>query len=176
MRTDSDGKLYLYLPDGSHTTAAQITGKAWPLFSGGIATTTSGGSGTLTPLVVVEGIEKTSTSGSVDTYTITYSDGSTAAFIITNGENGKSAYELAVEDGYTGTLEAWLTSLAGAAGATGTDGREIELRTSGIYIQRRYSGETEWKNLLALASIPERQEQRGRRVQTAATAQMAKTD
>ncbi|MBP3631329.1 MAG: hypothetical protein J6J23_07635, partial [Clostridia bacterium] len=28
-----------------------------------------------------------------------------------DGANGKSAYELAVENGYTGTLEEWLNSL-----------------------------------------------------------------
>lgn len=61
-----------------------------------------------------------------------------------------------MENGYTGTLEAWLTSLAGAtgtAGAKGTDGREIELQVSGSYIQWRYSGETEWHNLIALSAI-----------------------
>ena len=38
------------------------------------------------------------------------------------GANGKSAYELAVEKGYTGTLEEWLASLTGATGATGAAG------------------------------------------------------
>ena len=32
------------------------------------------------------------------------------------GENGKSAYELAVENGFTGTVEEWLLSLVGPAG------------------------------------------------------------
>lgn len=35
--------------------------------------------------VSIQNIEKTSTSGSVDTYTITYSDGSTSTFKVTNG-------------------------------------------------------------------------------------------
>ena len=39
--------------------------------------------------VSVVSIIKTSTSGLVDTYTITYSDGKTSSFTVTNGENGK---------------------------------------------------------------------------------------
>ena len=39
------------------------------------------------------------------------------------GRDGKSAYELAVEKGYTGTLEQWLESLNGSDGATGSDGK-----------------------------------------------------
>ena len=34
----------------------------------------------------------------------------------TNGSNGKSAYELAVENGYTGTLDEWLEALKGSNG------------------------------------------------------------
>ena len=37
------------------------------------------------------------------------------------GENGKSAYELAVEDGYVGTEEEWLASLVGPQGPSGTE-------------------------------------------------------
>lgn len=42
-----------------------------------------------------------------------------------NGENGangigKSAYDLAVENGYTGTLGEWLTSLIGKSGDSGS--------------------------------------------------------
>ncbi len=36
----------------------------------------------------VANIEKTSSSGSVDTYTITYTDGTTTTFTVTNGKNG----------------------------------------------------------------------------------------
>lgn len=38
------------------------------------------------------------------------------------GVNGKSAYELAVEHGFVGTIEQWLDSLIGPAGADGEDG------------------------------------------------------
>lgn len=62
-------------------------------------------------------IEKTSTEGLTDTYTITYSDGSTSTFTITNGKDGENgrngadapqitlaqAYESAVEHGFSGT-------------------------------------------------------------------------
>lgn len=40
----------------------------------------------------------------------------------TNGVDGKSAYELAVDKGYTGTVEEWLASLVGEVGATGQAG------------------------------------------------------
>ena len=41
-----------------------------------------------------------------------------------DGADGKSAYELAVEEGYTGTEEEWLASLHGADGTDGTDGTD----------------------------------------------------
>ena len=40
----------------------------------------------------------------------------------TVGPEGKSAYDLAVLDGFSGTLEEWLDSLVGATGATGPQG------------------------------------------------------
>ena len=39
-----------------------------------------------------------------------------------DGKDGKSAYDLAVEKGYTGTLEEWLASLKGDNGTNGTNG------------------------------------------------------
>ena len=68
----------------------------------------------------IEKIEKTSSEGNVDTYTIFYTKGGTTTFTVTNG---KSAYELAVENGYQGTLEEWLASLVGETGAQGADGK-----------------------------------------------------
>ncbi len=68
----------------------------------------------------IEKIEKTSSEGNVDTYTIYYTKGGTTTFTVTNG---KSAYELAVENGYQGTLEEWLASLVGETGANGEDGK-----------------------------------------------------
>lgn len=59
----------------------------------------------------VVSVEKTATSGLVDTYTITYSDGSKFDFTVTNGENGEDAqsvtlsqaYAEAVANGYSGS-------------------------------------------------------------------------
>ena len=41
-----------------------------------------------------------------------------------NGADGKSAYEIAVEHGYTGTESQWLASLKGADGQDGVDGTD----------------------------------------------------
>ena len=57
----------------------------------------------------IQSIEKTATSGLVDTYTITYSDGYTATFTVTNG---KTAYQSAVEGGYSGTEAQFENDLA----------------------------------------------------------------
>lgn len=48
----------------------------------------------------ISSIAKTATSGLVDIYTITYSDGYTTTFTVTNG---KSAYQCALDGGYIGT-------------------------------------------------------------------------
>lgn len=40
----------------------------------------------------------------------------------TNGIDGKSAYELAVDNGYSGTIQQWLDSLKGQDGTNGTNG------------------------------------------------------
>ena len=64
--------------------------------------------------VGIKSIEKTGSEGLIDTYTITLTDDSTFVYTVTNGEdgiNGKSAYELAVENGFEGTEEEWLESL-----------------------------------------------------------------
>ena len=76
--------------------------------------------------VGIEKIEKTGSDGNVDTYTIYFTNGETTTFTVTNG---KSAYELAVENGYQGTMEEWLASLVGETGANGEDGKSAyELR------------------------------------------------
>ena len=41
-----------------------------------------------------------------------------------NSTNGKSAYDLAVENGFEGTVEDWLDSLKGTSGQNGTDGQD----------------------------------------------------
>lgn len=57
----------------------------------------------------ISSITKTGTSGLVDTYTITYSDGYTSTFTVTNG---KTAYESAVDGGYPGTEQEFEDDLA----------------------------------------------------------------
>ena len=42
------------------------------------------------------------------------------------GADGKSAYDLAVEEGYTGTLDEWLDSLIGKTGEKGDTGEQGE--------------------------------------------------
>ena len=55
-----------------------------------------------------------------------------------DGADGKSAYDLAVEKGYTGTLEEWLASLVGARGDEGKSAYEIA-------VENGYVGsEEEW--------------------------------
>lgn len=57
----------------------------------------------------ISSISKTSTSGLVDTYTITYSDGTTYTYTVTNG---KTAYQSAVEGGYSGSEADFESDLA----------------------------------------------------------------
>lgn len=48
-----------------------------------------------------------------------------------NGTDGKSAYQLAVEQGYSGTLQEWLLSLKGEPGQNGQDGADGQDGTDG---------------------------------------------
>ena len=49
----------------------------------------------------------------------------TTLFVCGGGLTGKSAYELAVEEGYTGTLTQWLDSLRGQDGENGKDAEVV---------------------------------------------------
>ena len=53
-------------------------------------------------------------------------DGSAAASVGEDLPRGKSAYEIAKENGFNGTETEWLASLKGATGAPGADGRDGE--------------------------------------------------
>lgn len=76
-----------------------------------------------------------------------------------DGVDGKSAYQIAVDNGYPGTEQAWLASLKGEKGDTGTAGKDGRDGTDGaagrdgvngasayeIAVQHGYSGsETAW--------------------------------
>ena len=64
----------------------------------------------------IKSIEKTSSAGLVDTYTIYYSDDTTSTFNITNGKNGEDASKVSIEDiynavkakGYTGSFDEFI--------------------------------------------------------------------
>lgn len=99
--TNTDPIFHLFIPRGkgiqsiSKTSTAVLTDTYTITYSDGATTT----------FTVVNGrgintISKTSTSGLVDTYTIAYNDNTTSTFTVTNG---KTAYQSAVEGGYTGT-------------------------------------------------------------------------
>ena len=67
-----------------------------------------------------------------------------------DGKDGLSAYELAVENGFTGTLAEWLASLKGKDGENGVDGKDGVNGSDGksahiIAVEHGFSGtETEW--------------------------------
>ena len=64
-----------------------------------------------------------------------------------DGADGKSAYELAVDKGYTGTEEEWLASLVGAKGETGSAGADGKNGKSAydLAVDKGYTGtEAEW--------------------------------
>jgi hypothetical protein len=50
---------------------------------------------------------------------------------VLEGVDGKSAYEIAVEEGFIGTVEEWLLSLEGPAGATGATGPQGPIGLTG---------------------------------------------
>ena len=77
--TNDDGSLTFVLPDEREITTDSLTGPQGEQGPQGIQGPTGVG---------IASIEKTGTSGLVDTYTITYTDGDTDTFTVTNGENG----------------------------------------------------------------------------------------
>ncbi len=88
--------------------------------------------------VSITSVVKTSTDGNADTYTITYSDGSTSTFIVTNGSDGQpGAQGKKGEDGHTPTVTIgangnWYVDgqdtgqeAKGPQGDAGKDGRSV---------------------------------------------------
>lgn len=75
------------------------------------------------------------------------------------GEDGKSAYEIAVENGFEGTEAQWLESLKGSPGTPGTDGEDgadgqsVMIRVDNGYIQWKLVDATEWTNIVALVDL-----------------------
>lgn len=108
--TDTDPVFHLFIPRGkgisgiSKTSTSGLVDTYTITYSDGATTTftVSNGRG-------INTISKTSTSGLVDTYTIAYNDNTTSTFTVTNG---KTAYQSAVEGGYTGTEEQFNDDMA----------------------------------------------------------------
>lgn len=79
---------------------------------------------------------------------------------IPEGSDGKSAYEIAVENGFIGDESAWLASLKGADGSNGSNGtngvngHSIEIQNSGTHIQWRLDdGQDTWHNVIAIDDL-----------------------
>lgn len=134
--TSTDPIFHLFIPRGKGITQIVKTGTS------GLVDTyrIDYSDGTSTSFNVTNGkgintISKTSSSGLVDTYTITYNSGSPTTFTVTNG---KTAYQSAVEGGYTGTEAEFDEALAGfelwaqtaSAAATNASGSASEAAQS----------------------------------------------
>lgn len=75
----------------------------------------------------VSSVTKTSTSGLVDTYTITFEDGSTGTFTVTNGESGHVIYN------GSGTAMAQRPKLKFGGGLKVTDDTDTTVVTDGVW-------------------------------------------
>lgn len=75
----------------------------------------------------VSSVTKTSTSGLVDTYTITFEDGTTGTFTVTNGENGHVIYN------GSGTAMAQRSKLKFGGGLKVTDDTDTTVVTDGVW-------------------------------------------
>ncbi len=72
-----------------------------------------------------------------------------------DGEKGLSAYQLAVQNGYTGTVDEWLLSLNGR---NGIDGKTVELRVYNNELQYRWLDSADhdvsmWTHLFLLTDL-----------------------
>ena len=82
---------------------------------------------------------------------------------IGKGDRGKSieymwrGTELGIRQ--EGETEYQFVNLAGGGG--GSNGREIELQVGNGFIQWRYVGESDWKNLIALSTLEGKQGAKG---------------
>ena len=74
------------------------------------------------------------------------------SWLSANGGAGKSAYEVAVDNGFVGTESDWLLSLEGADGTNGTNGARALMALS--YENTNYTLQTGTLNLLVNPSYP----------------------
>lgn len=78
-------------------------------------------------------IKKTSEVDRINYYTVTYTDNTTEEFTV---EDGYSAYDVAVNNGFEGGIDEWLESLIG---------KGLEFEWKGTQLGVRIEGETEYK-------------------------------
>lgn len=92
-----------------------------------------------------------SASGGVNVVTITLTDGTSSKFNVRNGYDGaagKSAYEVAADEGFDGTEADWLESLKGKPGARGGIGPEGKSAYE-VAVKEGFEGDvTEWLDSL----------------------------
>lgn len=74
---------------------------------------------TISSIVPIDGGNRVTFSYTLDNGTV-----KTSTMDVMNGQDGKSPYELAVANGYTGTETEWLESLKGADGYTPVKGTD----------------------------------------------------
>lgn len=99
----------------------------------------------------ISSVLKTSSSGLVDTYTITFTNGGKTTFNVTNGTNISKIEKTSTSglvDTYTITLTDNSTSTF-----TVTNGDEIELRVADGYFQWKYTTSDTWINLLSTSEL-----------------------
>lgn len=123
-------------------------------YSGGSSAAQGGSSGAAgKDGVGIASVETTgsSASGGVNVVTITLTDGTSSKFNVRNGYDGaagKSAYEVAVDEGFDGTKADWLESLRGEPGSRGGIGPEGKSAYE-IAVKEGFEGdELEWLDSL----------------------------
>lgn len=123
-------------------------------YSGGSSAAQGGSSGAAgKDGVGIASVEATgsSASGGVNVVTITLTDGTSSKFNVRNGYDGaagKSAYEVAVDEGFDGTKADWLESLRGEPGSRGGIGPEGKSAYE-IAVKEGFEGdELEWLDSL----------------------------
>lgn len=65
------------------------------------------------------------------------------------GQDGKSAYEVAVDNGFEGDEEAWLASLVGATGTPGKDGINGSDGSNGTNGTDGFGTEAQYNDIIA---------------------------
>ena len=123
-------------------------------YSGGSSAAQGGSSGAAgKDGVGIASVETTgsSASGGVNVVTISLTDGTSSKFNVRNGYDGaagKSAYEVAVDEGFDGTEADWLESLRGKPGSRGGIGPEGKSAYE-IAVKEGFEGdELEWLDSL----------------------------